>query len=34
MDLTLTPDDRAFRNDVRRWLEANIPTDGLTTLDE
>ena len=25
MDLTLTPDEEAFRDDVRTWLEANHP---------
>lgn len=25
MDLSFTNDDRAFRDDVRQWLRANIP---------
>ena len=34
MDLTPTPDDLAFRNQVRRWLAANVPTHELKPLDE
>ncbi len=34
MDLNYSPEDRAFRDTTRRWLEANIPKDDLTTLDE
>ncbi len=34
MDLTYSPEDRAFREKARRWLEANVPTDDLKTLDE
>src|SRR2546429_7652293 len=33
MDLTPSPEDLAFRNRVRRWLEANVPEDDLKTLD-
>jgi len=34
MDLTPTPEDLAFRNQVRRWLGANVPAHELKTLDE
>jgi alkylation response protein AidB-like acyl-CoA dehydrogenase len=34
MDLNPTPEDLAFRNHVRRWLEANVPEDDLKTLEE
>ncbi|HEX6210945.1 MAG TPA: acyl-CoA dehydrogenase family protein [Methylomirabilota bacterium] len=34
MDLTYSPEDRAFRDKTRRWLEANVPTDDLKTLAE
>ena len=34
MDLTYSPEDRAFRDTTRRWLEANVPTDDLKTLAE
>ena len=33
MDLNPTAEERAFRSEVRRWLEANIPQDDLTSLD-
>src|SRR2546430_10502837 len=33
MDLNPSPEDLAFRNRVRRWLEANVPEDDLKTLD-
>src|SRR3989304_38797 len=33
MDLNYSPEDRAFRAEVRRWLEANVPKDELTTLE-
>ena len=33
MDLNYSPEDRAFRTDVRRWLEANVPTGELATLE-
>jgi alkylation response protein AidB-like acyl-CoA dehydrogenase len=32
MDLNYSPDDRAFREKTRRWLEANVPTEDLKTL--
>src|SRR5437867_9810827 len=34
MDLTPTPEDLAFRNQVRRWLGATAPAHELKTLDE
>jgi alkylation response protein AidB-like acyl-CoA dehydrogenase len=34
MDLTYSPEDRAFRDTTRRWLEANVPTEELKTLAE
>jgi alkylation response protein AidB-like acyl-CoA dehydrogenase len=34
MDLSYSPEDRAFRDETRRWLEANVPEDDLKTLDE
>lgn len=34
MDLSFSPEDRAFRDETRRWLEANVPRDELKTLDE
>jgi alkylation response protein AidB-like acyl-CoA dehydrogenase len=34
MDLNYSPEDRAFRDKTRRWLEANVPTGDLKTLDE
>ncbi len=34
MDLNYSPEDRAFREKTRRWLEANVPTEDLTTLAE
>jgi alkylation response protein AidB-like acyl-CoA dehydrogenase len=34
MDLNPSPEDRAFRSEVRRWLDVNIPKDELKTLDE
>ena len=30
MDLNLTPDEAAFRDELRLWLAANVPTDGNT----
>ena len=27
MDLSYSPDEQAFRNEVRRWLAANLPDD-------
>ena len=32
MDLNYSPEDRAFRDKARKWLEANVPTDDLKTL--
>ncbi|HUG37495.1 MAG TPA: acyl-CoA dehydrogenase family protein [Candidatus Limnocylindrales bacterium] len=34
MDLTYTPEDLAFRKQVRAWLEGNLPKAPLRTLDE
>jgi alkylation response protein AidB-like acyl-CoA dehydrogenase len=34
MDLHYSPEDRAFREKTRRWLEANTPRDDLKTLAE
>ena len=34
MDLNYSPEDREFRATTRRWLEANVPTQDLKTLDE
>jgi len=34
MDLNYSPEDRAFRDTTRRWLESNVPKDDLKTLDE
>jgi alkylation response protein AidB-like acyl-CoA dehydrogenase len=34
MDLNYSPEDRAFRDRTRRWLEANVPTEDLETLAE
>jgi len=34
MDLNYTPEDIAFRKQVRSWLEANLPTKKLVTLAE
>ncbi|MBI4638549.1 MAG: acyl-CoA dehydrogenase family protein [Candidatus Rokubacteria bacterium] len=34
MDLNYSPDDLAFRDRTRRWLEANVPRRELKTLDE
>jgi alkylation response protein AidB-like acyl-CoA dehydrogenase len=33
MDLTYSPQDHAFREATRRWLEANVPDDEPTTLE-
>jgi len=30
MDLTWTPEDAAFRLEVREWLEANVPHQGVS----
>ena len=34
MDLTYSPEDVAFREKTRRWLQANVPQHDLTTLDQ
>jgi alkylation response protein AidB-like acyl-CoA dehydrogenase len=34
MDLNYSPEDRAFREKTRRWLEANTPREDLKTLAE
>ncbi|RPH84605.1 MAG: isovaleryl-CoA dehydrogenase [Candidatus Rokuibacteriota bacterium] len=34
MDLNYSPEDRAFRDNTRRWLEAHVPADDLKTLAE
>jgi alkylation response protein AidB-like acyl-CoA dehydrogenase len=34
MDLRMTPEDIAFRDSVRRWLEENLPKKKLETLEE
>jgi alkylation response protein AidB-like acyl-CoA dehydrogenase len=34
MDLNLSPEDRAFRDQTRTWLEANVPRTELKTLEE
>ncbi|HEY3098698.1 MAG TPA: acyl-CoA dehydrogenase family protein, partial [Methylomirabilota bacterium] len=34
MDLTLSPDDRAFRDETRAWFAANVPRTELKTLPE
>jgi alkylation response protein AidB-like acyl-CoA dehydrogenase len=34
MDLNYSAEDRAFRDETRRWLEANVPTEDLKTLAE
>src|SRR3989442_13177353 len=34
LDLTYSPQTRAFREKARCWPEANFPTDYLKTLDE
>jgi len=33
MDLSLTPSELAFRDEVRRWLQANIPDQPLLSMD-
>jgi alkylation response protein AidB-like acyl-CoA dehydrogenase len=34
MDLNYSSEDRAFRDQTRRWLEANVPTEDMKTLTE
>jgi alkylation response protein AidB-like acyl-CoA dehydrogenase len=33
MDLTFTPEQEAFRKEARAWLEANVPSEPLPSLD-
>lgn len=33
MDLTYTPEQQAFRAEVRAWMEANVPKEPLVTLE-
>ena len=33
MDLTYTPEQDAFRKEARAWLEANVPSEPLPSLD-
>jgi alkylation response protein AidB-like acyl-CoA dehydrogenase len=33
MDLRYTPEQKAFREEARAWLEANVPTEPLPSLD-
>jgi alkylation response protein AidB-like acyl-CoA dehydrogenase len=33
MDLTFTPEQDAFRAEIRQWLEANVPKEKLPSLD-
>jgi alkylation response protein AidB-like acyl-CoA dehydrogenase len=34
MDLNLSPEDRAFRDETRKWFESNVPRTELKTLEE
>ena len=34
MDLRYTPEDEAFRQEVRSWLEANVPRKRIRTIEE
>ncbi|MEX2425540.1 MAG: acyl-CoA dehydrogenase family protein, partial [Thermomicrobiaceae bacterium] len=34
MDLRYTEQDQAFRKEVRKWLEENVPRQKLDTLDD
>ncbi len=34
MDLNYTPEDIAFRKQVRAWLEENLPRKEIRTLDD
>ncbi len=34
MDLRYTPEDEAFRQEVRSWLAANVPTQKIRTMEE
>ena len=33
MELTFTPDQDAFRNQAREWLEARVPSTPLASMD-
>ena len=33
MDMTFTPEQDAFRAEIRQWLEANVPKEKLPSLD-
>ena len=33
MDLSYTDQERAFRDEVRTWMQANVPTDALPSMD-
>ena len=33
MDLQFTPEQQAFRAEIREWLEANVPAEPLQTYD-
>ena len=33
MDLTYTPEQEAFRQEARSWLEANVPSEPLKSFD-
>ena len=34
MDLNYTPEDVAYRKQVRAWLEENLPREEVRTLDD
>ncbi len=34
MDLRYTPEDEAFRQEVRGWLDANLPSDKIRSMEE
>ncbi|HUG16719.1 MAG TPA: acyl-CoA dehydrogenase family protein [Thermomicrobiales bacterium] len=34
MDLNYTAEDKAYRQQVRQWLETNLPTEPITTLEQ
>jgi alkylation response protein AidB-like acyl-CoA dehydrogenase len=34
MDLRYTPEDEAYRQEVRQWFEANLPSEPIRTLDD
>ena len=33
MDLSFTPEEEAFREEARAWLEANVPASPLASMD-